>query len=60
MGLARKGLLRYGIGMRFSRPANLWISVGWVFAGLGLLRDGPKRVMQDYMDPYFSFISNFT
>ena len=26
---------------------------GWVFAGLSYLRDGPKWVMRDYMDPHF-------
>ena len=26
---------------------------GTDLAGLGLLRDGPKRVMRDYMDPHF-------
>ncbi|KAF3501784.1 hypothetical protein F2Q69_00043618 [Brassica cretica] len=28
-----------------------------IFAGLDLLRDGPKRIMRDYMDPhFFSFL----
>ena len=30
---------------------------GRVFAGLGLLRDGPKRVLRDYMDPHFYFFT---
>lgn len=41
-GPVRKGLSRNGIGTRCFRPVNLWAS-----------RDGPKRVMQDYVDPHF-------
>ncbi|WZZ42950.1 hypothetical protein YC2023_039209 [Brassica napus] len=47
-----KGLSQDGIGTRFSMPVNLRTSQN------GFLRDGPKRVLRDYMDPHF-FLCSF-